>query len=58
MMGIISDLNALYQRWIDIADGQMSDKYADGMYQCINDLGDVIDKYPPDASETQADGDE
>ena len=44
-MKILKELNKLHDKWIYMADSQMSDKYNDGVYDCINQLADVILKH-------------
>ncbi len=44
-MDLLSDLQVLHDKW-DAKGGQSgNDAYEDALYQCINELGDVINKH-------------
>jgi len=46
MEALIKKLRKLKDRWEDVANNSWSDNYADAMWNCINDLGDILDNEP------------
>ena len=44
-MDILEDLNNLHSKWCEKGGKSGDDKYEDALYDCINELADVILKY-------------